>query len=75
VVSDVKRANKPARFDFGADQREDAQATLTNFMNVVDSQFDKETAGQLNSAITAMMLQSLPEMHALRREGFRPSRS
>jgi hypothetical protein len=49
--------------------------TLTNFMNVVDSQFDKETAGQLNSAITAMMLQSLPEMHALRREGFRPSRS
>jgi hypothetical protein len=50
-------------------------STLTNFMNVVDSQFDRETAGQLNSAITAMMLQSLPEMHALRREGFRPSRS
>jgi len=48
-----------------------SQATLANFMNVVDSQFDKETAGQLNSAITAMMLQSLPEMHALRREAAR----
>lgn len=48
-----------------------SQSLLTNFMHVVDSQFDKETAGQLNSAITAMMLQSLPEMHALRREAAR----
>lgn len=48
-----------------------SQDTLDNITQVIDSQFDKGTAGKLNESISSIFLQSLPEMHALRREAHR----
>lgn len=48
-----------------------SQDTLDNITQVIDSQFDKGTAGKLNESISSIFLQTLPEMHALRREAHR----